>query len=51
MHQKKHQLLKDISQEQAQNLGAEIKRYTGDKNLTINDYSRIILFRYHHNPE
>ena len=44
-------MLKDISQEQAQNLGAEIKRYTGDKNLTINDYSRIILFRYHHNPE
>ena len=35
----KQQLLKNISQERAQNIGAEIKRYRGDKNLTINDYS------------
>lgn len=37
----KQQLLKNISQERAQNIGAEINRYRGDKNLTINDYSSV----------
>ena len=37
----KQQLLKNISQERAQNIGAVIKRYRGDKNLTINDYSSV----------
>ena len=37
----KHQLFKNISQERAQNIGAETKRYRGDKNLTVNDYSSV----------
>ena len=37
----KQQLLKNIWQERAQNIGAEINRYRGDKNLTINDYSSV----------
>ena len=38
---KKYQLFKDISQERAQNMAAEIKKYRGDKNLTINGNSSI----------
>ena len=38
----KHQLFKNILQEQSQNMGAEINRYRGEKNLTINYYNSVM---------